>query len=293
MTIFCFFIALLLAAGLWLLYGYFECNDRSFEGHSKLRQYGRWHEEKRDFWNSSLMRMLTGFASRFVYLASSTEEVLERQLSRAGLTLTPKEFTARRYVILFFGVIGAAACGLLNFWLGAALCVLLTGYGLMKQRDMLLSKLKEKDEAISLEMPRFVRTICRNLRGNRDIYAALFSYRKVSGPVLATELDILLAHMRVGNIQSALQQFQTRLGSEEVFRLCSALLEIDRGIDQTATLDYLADDMAHQAKLRVKQQLSTRPAKMRRTYYPAVGVCIAMIFYVLVVFVIDKLENMF
>ena len=292
MTLSFVLITFLLAIGLWMLCGVIFFHDTSFKGSTELRRYGKWHEDKRDFWKSSIMKGLTKLASRFVFLNDNSGELLARQLNRAGLTLTPKEFTARRYVILFSGALGTGLCGLMKFWLGVILCVLLAGFGLMKQRDALQAKLKEKDEAISLELPRFARTICRNLRGNRDIYAALLSYRKVSGPVLGSELDILLAHMRSGNIQSALQQFQARLGSEEVYQLCSTLLEIDRGIDQSATLDYLADDMARQAKLRVQKQLATRPAKMRRTYYPAVGVCVAMILYVLVVFVVDQLSNM-
>ena len=196
MTLSFVLIALLLASGLWMLCGVLFFHDASFEGSAELRRYGKWHEDKRDFWESSIMKALTKFASLFVFLDSNTEELLARQLNRAGLTLTPKEFTARRYVILFFGAIGAGVCGFMKFWLGVILCALLAGFGLMKQRDALQAKLKEKDEAISLELPRFVRTICRNLCGNRDIYAALISYRKVSGPVLSAELDILLAHMR-------------------------------------------------------------------------------------------------
>jgi hypothetical protein len=68
---------------------------------------------------------------------------------------------------------------------------------------------------------------------------------------------------------------------------------MSRGIDQTATLSYLADDMARQAKENIRKELSLRPGKMRRTYYPAIGVCIAMILYVLVVYVINNLNNLY
>jgi len=284
-------LTVLFAAGAWLICGSVLWHDRSFAGASALRHYGKWNAEQKDFWVSPLMQKLTGFAGRFVFLDATSEEALARQLSRGGVALTPRQFTARKYVILAAGALGAVFCVLLQFWLGIILCALLAMFGMMRQRDVLQSKMKERDEAISLEMPRFIRTICRNLIGNRDIYAALQSYRKVSGPVLGAELDILLAHMRSGNTASALQQFQSRIGTEEAFRFCSALIEIERGIDQTATLDYLADDMARQAKLRVQKQLSTRPGKMRRTYYPAVGVCVAMILYVLVIFVIDQLNS--
>jgi hypothetical protein len=53
----------------------------------------------------------------------------------------------------------------------------------------------------------------------------------------------------------------------------------------------MADDMAQQARENIKRELSLRPGKMRRTYYPAIGVCVAMILYVLVVYVIYNLNN--
>ena len=119
------------------------------------------------------------------------------------------------------------------------------------------------------------------------------AYRKVAGNALGEELDILLSHLRTGGVVQALQLFQTRIGSEEAFRLCSTLIEIDRGIDQTATLEYLADDMARTAKLQIQKQLSTKPGKMRRTYLPAVGVCVALIVYVLVVFTMNQVNTLF
>ena len=99
--------------------------------------------------------------------------------------------------------------------------------------------------------------------------------------------------MRTGGVAVALQQFQKRLGTDSAFRLCSTLQEIDRGIDQTGTLEYLADDMARQSKLNIQKTLSTRPGKMRLTYLPAVGVCVVMIIYVLIVFVMNQLNNLY
>lgn len=286
-------LALFLGTGLLLIAESALLHDRSFRGRKTLRKMGKWQSENRNLWDTPILQKLCTVASRFVYLEQTAEEKLRRDLSRAGYAVTPQMFTARKYVILAFGILGTILCVLLKFWFGLILMALLTGYGMMRQRELLTEKLKEIDEAIAQEMPRFVRTICRNLRSNRDVYAVLQSYRQVAGPVLSTELDILLAEMRSGSVQTALQQFEGRLGSEAAFRLCSALQEVDRGIDQSATLEYLADDMARQAKLEVQKALSTRPAKMRRTYLPAVGVCVVMILYVLVVFVENQLNNLF
>ena len=293
MTLSLILIAILLGCGAWLILSAKLFHDKSFYGHKTLSQLNKWQQEDRDIWDYPILKKLVSFLSRSVFLDKASAETLSKKLSRAGLAITPKQFTARKYVVIALSGLSILICALLKFWLGILLIVLFAVLLLMKQSETLSSKLKKKDEAIALEMPRFIRTICRNLRSNRDIYAALQSYRKVAGPVLGAELDILLAHMRAGGVSTALQQFQSRLGTEEAFRLCSILMEIDRGIDQTATLDYLADDMARQAKLKVQKTLSSRPAKMRRTYLPAVGICVVMILYVLIVFVQNQLNNLF
>ena len=286
-------ICISLSAGLWLVCSAQLFHDKSFSGAKSMGRIQKWQDNEKDVWKSPFLMRLTDWLSRFVFLEQSAEEKLAHQLDRASLMLTPQEFTARKYVIGIFAGLGIAVCALIKFWLGILLFGLFALLLLMKQKETLSAKLKKKDDAIAMEMPRFVRTICRTLRSNRDVYAAMDSYRKVAGQELGLELDILLAHMRTGGVPPALQQFQKRIGTEEAFRLCSTLQEIDRGIDQTSTLDYLADDMARQAKYRIEKTLALRPAKMRRTYLPAVGVCVVLIIYVLIVFVTNQLSNLF
>lgn len=286
-------IAVLLAFGSWRVSAAFLYHDRYSTGKKNLQQIGRWYKDKQEFWDTPLFQKATNFLHRFVFLDDTAKESLKRQLHRAGMNITPEQFTARKYVIYVVAGIGMILCVLLKFWLGVILCALVAVYGVMRQRESLTSRIKARDEAIEMEMPRFVRTICRTLHNNRDIYSALASYKKVAGPILAEELDILLSHMATGGVAGPLQQFQKRLGTDSAFRLCSTLQEIDRGIDQTATLEYLADDMARQVKLNIQKTLSTRPGKMRLTYLPAVGVCVIMIIYVLIVFVMNQLNNLY
>ena len=285
-----FLAMVLLSYGLWRISAAQLYHDRSTLGRQGLMQIQKARKEKQDLWSNPICKALSNLFCRIVFLDDTAKESLTRQLQRAGMRITPEEFTARKYVICGVGLI---FCATAQFWLGVILCGLLAVYGVMRQREVLTSKIKVRDEAIGMEMPRFVRTVCRTLRQNRDIPAALFSYRKVAGPVLGAELDILLAHMRTGSVPVALQQFQKRIGTESAFRLCSTLQEIDRGIDQTSTLEYLADDMARQSKLNIQKALSVRPGQMRATYLPAVGVCVVMIIYVLVVFIINQLNNLY
>jgi Flp pilus assembly protein TadB len=263
----------------------------SCAGYRTLSKISGWQNRRRDVWASPLLKKLTALTARAVLMDETTAARLRKALSKAGLALTPQEYTARKYLIVAAGIALALLCCCLNFLFGAFVAVLGMIFALMKQRDTLDVRIRKKERIISQEMPRFVRTICRSLQSDRDLYNVIDAYRKVAGPELGGELDILLTEMKSGNVQTALIHFENRLGSPEAFRLCAALRDMSLGIDQTATLSYMADDMARQSKENIRKELSLRPGKMRRTYYPAIGVCIAMIMYVLVVYVINNLNS--
>ena len=286
-------VAIFLGMGAWVIVCSVAFHEHSLIGRASIRSIEKWQQEKQEVWDSPFLRRIIQSVSKIVFLDDTAKETLSGQLSRAGMNLSPQQYSARKYIIIGFGAVAIAVCASSQFWIGVILTGLLVGYALMAQRDKLLSRIQKRDEDIAMEMPRFVRTMCRTLRSNRDIFSALQSYRKVAGPTLGAELDSLIAHMRTGGTATALQQFQRRIGTDSALRLCSTLQEIDRGIDQTGTLEYLADDMARQAKLNIQKALSTRPAKMRRTYLPAVGVCVVMILYVLIVFVKNQLNILF
>ena len=263
----------------------------SSAGYRTLSKMSKWERKRADVWTAFPLKQLLAVVARLVYVDEATATRLIKMFSTAELKMTPQEYTARKILVIAFGAVLTVLCFFFRFYLGIVVALLITIYLLMKQRDVLNAKVRKKDFIISQEMPRFVRTICRSLQSDRDLCNVISAYRKVAGPELGGELDILLAEMQSGNVQTALAHFESRLGSPEAFRLCSALRDMNMGIDQTATLAYMADDMARAAKENIRKELSLRPGKMRRTYYPAIAVCIAMILYVLVVYVINNLNS--
>jgi tight adherence protein C len=266
-------------------------NGHSFIGRRTLSKMSKWQKKPFDPWTAFPLKQLLAIASRLAYVDETAGVKLEKDLEKAGLPITSQEYTARKYLIIAAGISLTAVCFIFRFYFGVFIIPLATMFALMKQRDALNAKVRKKELAISQEMPRFVRTLCRSLQSDRDLVSVVSTYRKVAGLELGGELDILLAEMQSGNVQSALVHFENRIGSPEAFRLCAALRDMSLGVNQTATLSYMADDMARSAKEKIKRELSLRPGKMRRTYYPAIAVCIAMILYVLVVYVVHNLNS--
>jgi pilus assembly protein TadC len=284
-----FLIAVLLFSGLKTVCA--AASGRSYAGRGVLSKMSKWQKKPFDPWTTFPLKQLLAVASRLAYVDEPVGVKLGKDLEKAGFPITPQEYTARKYLIVAAGISLTAVCFICRFYFGMFILLLATIFTLMKQRDALNAKVRKKELAISQEMPRFVRTLCRSLQSDRDLVSVVSTYRKVAGLELSGELDILLAEMQSGNVQSALVHFENRIGSPEAFRLCAALRDMSLGVDQTATLSYMADDMARSVKENIKRELSLRPGKMRRTYYPAIAVCIAMILYVLVVYVIHNLNS--
>ena len=260
-------------------------------GRRSLERQAKWKRKQTELWDLFPIKQLHTLAVRVVYIDEAAAARIESELRRARMPITPKEFVARRWLIVFLGGVLMLLCALLHFGFGVILSAMLTVFGLMRERESVQSKIKNREKAIAREMPRFVHTIARTLRGNRDIENAVEMYRRVAGPEMASELDILLAEMRTGNVQVALMHFGRRLGTTDAFRLCSILQDLSTGVDQSAALQYLAGDLSTQSKEAIRKELLLRPAKMRRTYYPAVIICVIMILYVLVMYVIQSLNS--
>lgn len=292
-TITIILIAVLLFLGMKTICTAWAAKSYSYMGHRALTKMSNWRNRKLDAWAAFPLKQLLAFTAHIVYVDERQAQRLSRSLSKASLTLTPREFMARKYLIIASGVCLMALCYSLSFYVGIVMGLLISVFALMRQRDMLNAKIKKKERTILDEMPRFVRSICRSLQSDRDLYNVISAYRKVAGPELGGELEVLLAEMNSGNVQNALVHFEERIGTSEASRLCGALRDMSMGIDQTVTLNYIADDMARQAKENIRKELSLRPGKMRRTYYPAIAICIAMVMYVLVVYVINNLNNLY
>lgn len=260
-------------------------------GQKQVRQLGRWKTQKMNFWDVSFIQKFVNFLSKFVYMDQLSASELEKKLHRANMNVTPKQYTARKYAVGIFALVTVSLCALLQSSIGILIFLLISLFLFIDISSTLSSRIKKRDAEISAEMPRFIRTICRNLHSNRDIYGIIESYQKVAGPTLKKELGILLSHMRTGGYAQAIQAFQVRIGTDEAFRLCSALIEIDRGVDQTSTLEHLADDMTIKLKHDIQKTLSTRPRKMRLTYLPAIGIAVVMVIYILANYLLTMLGS--
>ena len=228
---------------------------------------------------NQMLRPVLQFLSRFMYMEDSREVMQKELLIRAGIDLEPKEVMARSILGAVFGFLFTVWAYLINntflMIVGVVLGCALFGIS----NNEAAERLKEKDIEVRKELPKFVSTIVVSLRSERNIINIIESYIKDAKPALRSDLEILLSQMKTGNIEAALRNLDMRMGAAEISSLCTSLIYIENGVDQTAALQYLESDMRQAQSTIRRLELEKLPGKMRRSFIPVGIVLIGMFFY--------------
>ncbi|MEW8985799.1 MAG: hypothetical protein AB2401_02100, partial [Bacillus sp. (in: firmicutes)] len=234
--------------------------------------------------NRFVMPLVKPFA-RFIRLDPAKEAKMASMLRRGGLEMTPKEYYARAILCALFTV----PLALLMFAIGAAnlapIVLIFSVVVYFHFTTDLKDKMKEKKNRIEMELPGFVRSILYKLDdikggSNRaivqvDLIQIFEDYLKVASEVFRYDVSVLVMEMKVKDIETALRNFNERIGLTDVSFLVNALIGLYRGEHQGEALAYLARDMDIKAKEALKKKLNKLPRRIKIASIPLVAVTLA------------------
>ena len=219
--------------------------------------------------------------SPFIMIAEYKEIRMVKQLKRAGIPLTPKEYYARSIVMAVLATVVSYILLVLAVrsmsMVSAVLGVLVYFHFDGEVKD----KLKAKDRLIEAELPKFIRAIVQGLRTEKDIIKLLETYQTIAGEGFKYDIEVLIMDLKSGNFEEGMTEFEKRLGNSYVSRLAKALIAVNRGDDQSSMLNYLLSDMGLLAKEMMQRELNKRPGRVKMLVIPIVLVAVISLFYVI------------
>ena len=217
----------------------------------------------------------------FITVSDYKEKRMIKQLRRAGIPLTPKEYYARSIVIAvlttvityFMFVFTVKGMSIVAVILGVVVYFHFIGE--------IKDKLKAKDRLIEAELPKFIRAIVQGLKTEKDIIKLLETYQTIAGNGLKYDIEVLIMDLKSGSFEEGMIDFEKRLGNSYVSRLAKALIAVNRGDDQSSMLNYLLSDMGLLAKEMMQRELNKRPGRVKMLVIPIVLVAVVALFYVI------------
>ena len=241
--------------------------------------------------------------SRFIPIDPIKEARIASMLRRGGLELSPKEYYARAIICAFLTL----PLAVLFFAVGAAnlapIVLILTVIMYFHFTTDLKDQIKEKKRRIEMELPGFIRSILYRLeyKGNNshrsvvqaDLIQIFEDYLKVASETFRDDVNILVLEMKAKDIETALRNFNERLGLSEVSFLVNALIGLHRGEQQREALSYLARDMDVKAKEGLRKKLNTLPRRVKIASIPLVAVTLACLLYVIGSHLIRSMGGLF
>ena len=242
----------------------------------------RWRRRSKDIWQNRYLNNILQIVAPLIPLSEASEKKMNDNLKRADIPYTAKEYYAKAILSACLGVLVTVFATTLNSTLLVIGGILMTIYMFFKNYDEVNDILQNKAKLLKDEIPTFVRSIESGLHTDRDIIRGFERYKKIASPAMASELDIVIADMQASSVAQGLMRFENRLNSPEISRLCAALIEVDRGIDNSLTLQYLAQDMTVMHRQLILRELDKRPGQMKRAILPAGIVLVIMMFYILI-----------
>lgn len=240
----------------------------------------------------ALILELSSRLSRFIPMDKYKRRRTEATLKSAGIKLTPETFTARAAVkaaMVLLGIIPA----MLIFPILAPVIVFLAITVFFKEIKSADEALKKKRDEIEYELPRFVSTISQALKSSRDVLSILEKYRQSAGPEMRSELDITIADMQSGNLETALVRFESRMGSSMLSDVVRGLVGVLRGDNGVAFFELLAHDFKQLEIQRLKLIAMKRPGKIRKYSFYLLACFMLMYLGILFVEIMNAFQGLF
>lgn len=237
-------------------------------------------------WTNEVLLQLTRLLACFIHFAPEKQNRMSGKLARAGITLSPEEYYARAFIVGILSLLLIPLIAIVGapvfIPIGLGISGVLFYHFLTSYRDVLKKKKKE----IELGLPGFIRSILYKLSETGTVSADLIrifeDYMKIADPIFRYDVSVLVMEMKTKSIESALRNFNARLGIVEVSFLCNALLGITRGEHQENALAVLAKDMDLKARENLKRELEKRPGKVWLATIPLVAVGGITLLYVII-----------
>lgn len=191
-------------------------------------------------------------------------DALRQQLDSAGLTIPVETFLAAKAASTGAGVLAGGAWAVAGGPGGLLTAVVAAAAGFAAPDVLLRSRARERQQAISRELPEALDLLALTVRAGLGFEQALAHITsEVDGP-LATELDRVLKEQQLGRSRrQALEALQRRNDSDELRALTGALLQAERlGTPIGDTLNVQARELRRRRRADARERAGKAPVKL-------------------------------
>lgn len=208
-----------------------------------------------------LVESLEKFIEPHIHMNKAKKQSVLTCLHIANMHVTPEQYILSAWIkSIPIIVLGAIFC-FVNLVSGicffAAGCTVLINFRTKASR---IAKVRQFN--LETNLPSLVSHILNSMSYPQTLYTVLLKYLPIAGTTMHHELSILLADMRTGNHDMALNRFRARAGSDLITRFTLGLIGMDHGEDMRNYFEGLAKELKSWSTTQLSILASKRPQEL-------------------------------
>lgn len=241
-------------------------------------------QEMKDFFVTPIAVLI----SKLIRLSSVKREKLRRDLERVGIAETPEMYYANAITVSLLICVGSLVMIPLGLKVLTFAMVFLSVLIYLKNIERVKDKIKETNEAIKRELPRFVRMYNHSRGDNVQFVNIAEKYSKIAGEKFKYDIDLLIMDLKTGNEENALINFSERVNIPQMTNFVNVVLGSIKGDDMGVALQLMEGEMKALSRENKRRIMQERPGKVKRTTVATGMMLLVMYFFVLVM---DLISN--
>lgn len=196
-----------------------------------------------------------------IHMNEAKRQSLLTNLRIASMDVTPEQYVLSAWIksvpIMIFGAIFCFINLVSGICFFAAGCTVLINFRTKASR---VAKVRQFN--LESNLPSLVSHILNSMSYPQTLYTILLKYLPIAGKTMRHELSILLADMRTGNHDMALNRFRARAGSDLITRFTLGLIGMDHGEDMRNYFSGLAKELESWSSTQLGILASKRPQEL-------------------------------
>ena len=179
-----------------------------------------------------------------------------------SIKLTPEQYygnaIAKGLIVGLF-----APLGLVIHWAFSIFVLLIAVLVFLLEYNSVDKIIKERKRNIEKELTKFVSVIEQTFKNEHNVIKLLEDYVSSDDSDLTKELKIVLADMKTGNYEMALNKFSNRVNSVLVSETCRGLIGALRGDNTVSYFETLNIKLWEAERARIKKEAMKSPKKVK------------------------------
>jgi tight adherence protein C len=237
-------------------------------------------EKKKKVINLQIIESYIKSYAQLIPMSMMKESSLQKKLTSANMPDTPKQYVSVVYAYTAFFLL----LTIITFFINPLFAVIpfgITGLVYYLKINEVDRRSSARKKEIEHNLPQFTSYVANSLSSNRNILEIINIYNQNYDSELTKELLIVVADMRTGNYQTALQRFNARINSPLISELVRGLIASINGDDMTIYFESLSMKMDKLWEQRIREIALKKEPKLSMLSYISFGLSLLSVAYVM------------